>query len=127
MMSRTLLDPDPEKQPAAGRHQVIVHVDADVLASDTAAGAAHLEGGPALSAPDVARIACDASVVVMLRRGQEVLDVGRATRSIPRPSTERCGLATAGAASLAAKENRLGYVQGHLVLLCGYHHRLISQ
>ena len=31
--------------------QVVVHVDADVLADDTAAGRAYLEGGPALSPP----------------------------------------------------------------------------
>lgn len=141
-LARAFLDPDPERRSAAGRHQVVVHVDADVLAADTAAGVAHLEGGPALSPEQAARIACDASLVVMLRRGREVLDVGRATRAIP-PAINRALWARDGGCRFpGCHEHRRSRVQGHhirywsrggrtalvnLVLLCRYHHRLIHE
>lgn len=111
-LARTFLDPDPDQQSAAARHQVVVHVDADVLAADTAAGAAHLKDGPALTAEAVARIACDASLVVMLQRGQEVLDVGRS-----RVQGHHIRYWSRGGRTALA----------NLVLLCGYHHRLIHR
>ena len=58
------------------RREVVVHVDAAVLADDTAAGRAHIEGGPALHPSQVRRMLCGASVVSMLERGREVLAVG---------------------------------------------------
>ncbi len=139
-VARGYLDPAPAKQSAAARHQVVVHVDADVLASDTAAGAAYLEGGPALSAEQVARISCDASLVVMLRRGTEVLDVGRSTRSIPAALNRALWARDGGCRFPGCQERRRSRVQAHhvrfwsrggrtslanLVLLCRWHHRLI--
>lgn len=139
-IARGFLDPDPAKRSAAARHQVVVHVDADVLAADTAAGVAHLDGGPALSAEQVARISCDASLVVMLRRGTEVLDVGRATRAIPAPINRALWARDGGCRFPGCHEERRSRVQGHhvrfwsrggrtalsnLVLLCGFHHRQI--
>lgn len=121
---------------------MVVHVDADVLAADTAAGAAHLKDGPALTAEAVARIACDASLVVMLQRGQEVLDVGRASRSIPSAVNRALWARDGGCRFPGCHEQRRSRVQGHhirywsrggrtalanLVLLCGYHHRLIHR
>jgi Domain of unknown function (DUF222) len=62
------------------RREVVVHVDADVLADDAAAGRAYLEGGPALSAAQARRMLCESTAVVMLERGREVLAVGRRKR-----------------------------------------------
>ncbi len=139
-IARTFLDPDPARRSAAARHQVVVHVDADVLAADTAAGAAHLDGGPALSAEQVARIGCDASLVVMLRRGRDVLDVGRATRTIPTSINRALWARDGGCRFPGCHEDRRARVQGHhirfwsrggrtamsnLVLLCGFHHSQI--
>lgn len=141
-VARVFLDPDPARQSAAARHQVIVHVDADVLAADTAAGAAYLDGGPALSAEQVARIGCDASLVVLLRRGREVVDVGRATRRIPAAMNRALWARDGGCRFPGCTERRRRHVQGHhirfwsrggrtaldnLVLLCGYHHRQVHQ
>lgn len=141
-MARAFLDPDPERQSAAARHQVVVHVDADVLAGDTASGAAYLEGGPALSAEQVARIGCDASLVVMLRRGREVLDIGRASRSIPAAVNRALWARDGGCRFPGCEEQRRSRVQGHhirywsrggrtslrnLVLLCAFHHRLMHE
>ena len=66
------------------RREVVVHVDAAVLADDTAAGRAHIEGGPSLHPSQVRRMLCGASVVSMLERGREVLAVGRARRLATR-------------------------------------------
>ena len=66
-----------------GRPEVVVHVDAEVLADPAAAGRAHLENGPAVSAETCRRIACDAGMVVMSHGPDgSVLDVGRRTRKI---------------------------------------------
>lgn len=137
-LARSFLDPDPERQSAAARHQVVVHLDADVLADHAAAGQAHLDGGPALSAQQVSRIACDASLVVLLRRGREVLDIGRASRSIPSAISRALWVRDGGCRFPACGEQRRSRVQGHhirhwshggstsldnLVLLCRTHHR----
>ncbi|MBF6953141.1 DUF222 domain-containing protein, partial [Acinetobacter baumannii] len=50
------------------RREVVVHVDANVLADDAAAGKAHLEGGPALHPTRVRRMLCEATVVGLVHR-----------------------------------------------------------
>jgi uncharacterized protein DUF222 len=47
------------------RYQVVVHVDADVLADPDAPGQSVLEDGARVSAETSRRLACDASRVVM--------------------------------------------------------------
>ncbi|MGY1653170.1 DUF222 domain-containing protein [Geodermatophilus sp. SYSU D01119] len=77
----------PEADRRAGdppRREVVVHVDAAVLADDAAAGRAYLENGPALHGSQVRRMLCEATVVTMLERGREPLAVGRARRLATR-------------------------------------------
>ena len=62
------------------RREVVVHVDADVLADDAAAGKAHLDGGPALHPARVRRMLCEATVVGMVHRNGEPLAMGRRRR-----------------------------------------------
>ncbi|SNS98960.1 protein of unknown function [Geodermatophilus pulveris] len=62
------------------RREVVLHVDAAVLADDTAAGVAHLAGGPALTPAQARRIACDATAVTLLHAGREPLALGRRRR-----------------------------------------------
>jgi hypothetical protein len=55
-----------ELDPGAGeRYQVVVHVDAEVLADPEAPGQSVLEGGTHVPAETSRRLACDASRVVM--------------------------------------------------------------
>ncbi|MCF6746219.1 DUF222 domain-containing protein [Blastococcus sp. KM273128] len=75
--ARAALDRRPGDPP---RREVVVHVDADVLADDTAAGRAHFEGGPALTGAQARRLLCGATVVAMIERGREPLAVGRRKR-----------------------------------------------
>ena len=66
------------------RYQVVVHVDAAVLADAEAPGQVVLEDGVRVSAETSQRLACDASRVVM-RHGPDgsVVEVGARTRSEP--------------------------------------------
>ena len=54
------------------RFQVVVNVDADVLAHDYPDGVCELADGPALAPETVRRISCDASIVEALERGLHV-------------------------------------------------------
>jgi hypothetical protein len=73
------LDPGPP----GDRYQVVVHVDAPVLADPEAAGQSVLDDGDRVSAETARRLACDASRVVMQHDAAgHVLDVGRRTRTI---------------------------------------------
>ena len=74
---------------AADAHQVVVHVDAEVLADPANAGRSELEDGVHVSAETSRRIACDAGVVVMVEgEDGEPLSVGRKRRTVP-PSIRR--------------------------------------
>src|SRR3989454_3076142 len=66
------------------RYQVVVHVDAAVLADPDQPGQSVLEGGARVSAETSRRLACDASRVVM-RHDEDgrVVEVGARTRTIP--------------------------------------------
>src|SRR2546428_11647081 len=66
------------------RYQVVVHVDAAVLADPDQPGQSVLEGGTRVPAETSRRLACDASRVVM-RHDEDgrVVEVGARTRTIP--------------------------------------------
>jgi len=66
------------------RYQVVVHVDAPVLAAPEAPGQSVLEGGTHVSAETSRRLACDASRVVMRHNPEgRIVEVGARTRTIP--------------------------------------------
>src|SRR5437867_8073310 len=66
------------------RYQVVVHVDAPVLADPEAPGQSVLQDGTHVSAETSQRLACDASRVVMRRTADgRVEEVGARTRTIP--------------------------------------------
>jgi hypothetical protein len=66
------------------RYQVVVHVDAGVLADPDQPGQSVIEGGSHVSAETSRRLACDASRVVM-RQDQDgrMVEIGARTRTIP--------------------------------------------
>ncbi len=66
------------------RYQVVVHVDAPVLADTEHPGQSVLEDGVRVSAETSQRLACDASQVVMRHDAEgRLLEVGARTRTIP--------------------------------------------
>ena len=69
----------------ADRHQVMVHVDIETLAHDTLGGHNELHEGPPLASETIRRLTCDCSIVTVIERDGEILNVGRKTRSISTP------------------------------------------
>jgi hypothetical protein len=135
--ARVTMDRRPGDPP---RREVVVHVDAAVLADDTAAGRAHYQGGPAITGAQARRMLCEATAVIMLERGREPLAVGRrrrrATRSQRRALLHRDG----GCARPGCPETRIERLHAHhmrhwlfggrtdlanLVLLCDTDHGLV--
>jgi len=83
-----------------GRYQVVVHVDAPVLAEPDQSGQSVLEDGDHVSAETSRRLACDATRVVMRHDAEgQVIEVGARTRTIPPPYAACFSTATGAAAS----------------------------
>ena len=125
---------------APDRHEIVVHVEAEVLA-DGRAGRCEIEHRTAIAAETARRLCCDAGIVpVVDGPNGEPLSVGRRTRSIP-PSVRR---------ALASRDRGCRFpgctathrLHGHhvrhwanggetsldnLILLCPTHHRLVHE
>jgi len=84
LLAETALHHGIEPGTPGERYQVVVHVDAPVLAESDAPGESALEHGGRVSAETSRRLACDASRVVM-RHGRDgrVVEVAARTRAIP--------------------------------------------
>lgn len=124
------------------RREVVVHVDAAVLADDTAAGRAHLEGGPAITGAQARRMLCEATVVAMLERGREPLAVGRRRRRATKAQWRGLLRRDDGCARPGCPETRVERLHAHhmrhwlfggptdidnLVLLCDVDHGLVHE
>jgi hypothetical protein len=122
------------------RYQVVVHVDAPVLADPEAPGQSVLEGGTHVSAETSCRLACDASRVVMQHDPDgRVVEVGAKTRTIP-PALRRalhhrdrgCRFPGCGV-SFGQGHHIRHWAQGgpttlsNLAMLCRRHHRAVHE
>jgi hypothetical protein len=122
------------------RREVVVHVDAAVLADDAAAGRAYVEGGPALTPAVARRMLCEATVVGMLENGREPLGVGRRHRRATRAQRRALMRRDGGCARPGCVESRVERLHAHhlrhwlfggrtdlsnLVLLCDRDHGLV--
>jgi hypothetical protein len=122
------------------RYQVVVHVDAPVLADANHPGQSVLEDGVRVSAETSQRLACDASRVVMRHDADgTLLEVGARTRTIP-PALHRALHHRDPGCRFPGCHARFG--QGHhirhwarggpttlsnLTLLCRRHHRAVHE
>jgi len=122
------------------RYQVVVHVDAAVLADPEQLGQSVLDDGPHVPAGTSRRLACDASRVVM-RHDEDgrVVEIGARTRTIP-PGLRRALQHRDRTCRFPGCTVRFG--QGHhvrhwaqggptklsnLALLCRRHHRAVHE
>jgi len=122
------------------RYQVVVHVDAAVLADPDQPGQSVLEDGPRVSAETSRRLACDASRVVMRHdRDGRLLEVGARTRTIP-PALRRallhrdrgcrfpgCGLPFGQGHHVRHWAEGGPTTLSNLALLCRRHHRAVHE
>ena len=122
------------------RYQVVVHVDAPVLADADQPGQSALEDGEHVSAETSRRLACDAGRVIMRHDVDgRVVEVGARTRTIP-PALRRALLHRDRGCRFPGCGNR--FVQGHhihhwaqggpttlsnLAALCRRHHRAVHE
>src|SRR5262245_33852263 len=122
------------------RYQVVVHVDAAVLADAEQPGQSVLEGGQRVPAGTSQRLACDASRVVMRHDADgRLLEVGARTRTIP-PAIRRAlhhrdrGCRFPGCGARFGQGHHIQHwVNGgpttlsNLALLCRRHHRGVHE
>jgi len=122
------------------RYQVVVHVDAPVLADPDAPGQSVLEDGARVSAETSQRLACDASRVVMRHDpGGRLTEVGARTRTIP-PALRRalqhrdhgcrfpgCGLPFGQGHHIRHWAHGGPTILSNLALLCRRHHRAVHE
>ena len=122
------------------RYQVVVHVDAPVLADPDGPGQSVLEDGTHVSAETSRRLACDASRVVMRHAPDgQVVEVGARTRTIP-PALRRalhhrdqscrfpgCGLPFGQGHHLRHWAQGGPTTLSNLVLVCRRHHRAVHE
>jgi hypothetical protein len=122
------------------RYQVVVHVDAAVLADSDQAGQSLLEDGVRVPAGTSQRLACDASRVVMRHdKDGRVVEVGARTRTIP-PALRRalqhrdrgcrfpgCGLRFGEGHHVRHWAAGGPTTLSNLALLCRRHHRTVHE
>jgi hypothetical protein len=122
------------------RYQVVVHVDAPVLAEAERPGQSVLEDGMRVSAETSQRMACDASHVVMRHDGAgRLVEVGARGRTIP-PALRRalqhrdrgcrfpgCGVPFGQGHHLRHWAHGGPTTLSNLALLCRRHHRAVHE
>jgi hypothetical protein len=84
LLAETALHNQLDPGASGERYQVVVHVDAPVLADPDQPGQSVLEDGARISAETSQRLACDASRVVMRHdEAGRLVEIGVRTRTIP--------------------------------------------
>jgi hypothetical protein len=140
LMAEGFLASDQQALSGGDRQQIVVHVDAQTLRHDHA-GRCELEEGPGMAAETARRLACDASLVVLVENEQgEPLNIGRKTRTIPPALRRALKSRDQGCRFPGCTHTR--FVDGHhvqhwalggetklsnLVSLCRFHHRLLHE
>src|SRR5713226_6778118 len=140
LLAETALHQDLDPGTPGERYQVVVHVDAQVLADPDQPGQSVLEGGTRVSSETSRRLACDASRVVMRHdREGRLLEIGARTRTIP-PALRRalyhrdqgcrfpgCGLRFTQGHHLRHWAHGGPTTPSNLALLCRRHHRAVHE
>jgi len=140
LLAETALHHDLDPGAPGERYQVVVHVDAAVLADPDEDGQSVLEDGLRVPAGTSRRLACDASRVVMRHDADgRLLEVGARTRTIP-PALRRalhhrdrgcrfpaCGVRVGQGHHIRHWANGGPTTLSNLALLCRRHHRAVHE
>src|SRR5205814_2294521 len=112
----------------------------DILHANAEFTEAHLQDGPAIGIDTARRLACDAPVCALFKKGVELLDLGR-TQRLPNRAQRRALMARDGGCRFPGCTERR-YVEAHhvvhwidggltdlanLVLLCWRHHHTFHE
>ena len=141
LMAETLLAGGAKERNGGARTELVVHVDADTLASDgDPGGSCHVEGGGSLHPEAARRLGCDAGLVRIVERDGRPLSVGRKRRTVS-PALRRALAARDHGCRFPGCNRRRGIDAHHvqhwahggetklanLVQLCRRHHRLLHE
>lgn len=141
MMAETLLASGPAARTGGDRFQIVLNGEVNVLTDDAPGGVCQLDHGPVLAPETLRRLACDASVVFVLRDEHgNPIDISRKTRTIP-PSTRRavrardegCRFPDCGERFFIDVHHVRHWARGgtheltNLLELCWFHHRLVHE
>ena len=140
LLAETALHHELDPGAPGERYQVVVHVDAPVLADPDQPGQSVLEDGARVSPETSQRLACDASRVVMRHADDgQLLEIGARTRTIP-PALRRAlhhrdqGCRFPGCGFRFAEGHHLHHwarggptTLSNLALLCRRHHRAVHE
>jgi 5-methylcytosine-specific restriction endonuclease McrA len=140
LLAETALHHGIDSGAPAERYQVVVHVDAPVLADPDHAGQSILQDGARVPAGTSRRLACDASRVVMRHdRDGRLVEVDARTRTIP-PALRRallhrdrgcrfpgCGLPFGQGHHIRHWAEGGPTTLSNLTLLCRRHHRAVHE
>ena len=139
-MASRALDADAAGVSDTDRYQVVVHVDAEVLADPAADGQCELEEGPALAAETARRLACDSALRAMAHGSGGELTAGRKTRAVSTQlrralrARDGTGCAFPGCTCRGRDAHHVvawakggATVLGNLVLLCKRHHTFLHE
>jgi 5-methylcytosine-specific restriction endonuclease McrA len=140
LLAETALHHELDPGAPGERYQVVVHVDAEVLADSEASGQSVLEAGARVPAGTSQRLACDASRVVMRHEPDgRVVEVGARTRTIP-PALRRalhhrdrgcrfpgCGVRFGQGHHIRHWAHGGPTTLSNLALLCRRHHRAVHE
>jgi hypothetical protein len=140
VIAESFLAHDVLESPGADRQQIVVHVAAETLRARSA-GCCEIEHGPSIPAESARRMACDASVVMLVEdEAGEPLNVGRKTRIISAPLRRLLTARDNGCRFPGCANAR--YIDMHhikhwanggetkpsnLVSLCRFHHRAVHE
>ena len=141
LMAESLLAHGAATRSGGERQELIVHVDAEVLADGACPGRSELEDGPALASETARRLGCDAGVVRLIEDPEGMpFSVGRKTRSIPaainralRARDRGCRFPGCTARHFFEGHHVRHWAQGgetsleNLVQICTFHHRLVHE
>ncbi len=137
---RALTGGDSQGTARPARFDVVLHVDGDALTAGSVAGQSVLANGVRVSAETSRRLSCDAGRVVMRQDASDnVLDVGRRSRTVPaairRALDHRdggcrfpgCGLRYCDAHHIVHWADSGVTRLDNLALLCRRHHRAVHE
>jgi hypothetical protein len=139
-LAERALDADATGVSDTDKYQVVVHVDAEVLADPAADGRCELEEGPVLAAETVRRLACDSALRAMVHGPAGELTAGRKTRAIStqlrrallardgtRCAFPGCGCRGRDGHHVQAWAKGGPTVLENLLLLCKRHHTFVHE
>lgn len=141
LLSQSALDRGLKQGILADKYQVVVHMDAAVLADSHKQGRSEVAGAGGVSAETCRRLACDAGVVI-ITKGEDgrPLHVGRRTRKINAPLRRALHSRDAQCQFPGCTHTR--FLEAHhvqhwaeggetaldnMVLTCPFHHRLVHE